>query len=96
MKLIAFLIFAVIGWVLGTMLIGLSNIVYITNSGVVDMTNVAEIRKALDDPTFTLKMNIAGITMYGQLLPVAIPIINGIIFGILGLLIHNRIKNKNN
>ena len=94
MKWVIFILVTLLGWVIGTIAVGMSEIYYITNSGVVDMSDVEELKSALSDPTFTLKMKIFGITVYGKLWPIALPITSGIAFGLLSLAVRKFIKTK--
>lgn len=57
---------AVVGWVIGTALVGFAEITHFTSRGTVDMLSASAISAALRDPTFTATLRWGSFELTGM------------------------------
>ncbi|MCG8096021.1 MAG: hypothetical protein JAZ17_20780 [Candidatus Thiodiazotropha endolucinida] len=81
---------AVLLWVVGTYLVGMSYIEYTTSQGVVDMSQPREISKAVKDPTFTAILSWRSVQIQGLYASALLPILFAIVGIIATVLIRIR------
>ena len=65
----------VLGWLVGTYLVGIASVRHFTSSGDVNMLDATAIHRALDDPTFSAIYSWGGITLEGEHWALSIPFV---------------------